>query len=111
MFTQIFRRFFFAKCFSAYDRYNCEDEHCYADLARLRGVHYSTWTDLTKLKPQDKGHHPDGGPHAKFTNYAFDADEFLRIVDSAADHVENHPQYRRMLTQFKKSQNRHSDEL
>ena len=80
-----------------YVRYNCGDEHCYADLARLRGVHYQTWTNSAKLKPQDEGHHPSDGPHAKFTNYSFDTDEFIRIVDLAADHVNQHPAYRNML--------------
>ncbi|XP_046439700.1 EGF domain-specific O-linked N-acetylglucosamine transferase-like [Daphnia pulex] len=96
---------------SVFELYNCGDEHCYADLARLRGVHYQTWTNPEKLKPQDEGHHPsDGGPHAKFTNYSFDTDEFLRIVDSAADHVSQHPTYRHTfghLNQPSKS----SDEL
>ena len=98
-------------------RYNCGDEHCYADLARLRGVHYQTWTNSAKLKPQDEGHHPsDGGPHAKFTNYSFDTEEFLRIVDLAADHVNRHPAYRHMLghlhQQFNVSQRlKSSDEL
>nr|CAG4636842.1 EOG090X02IK [Ceriodaphnia reticulata]SVE72818.1 EOG090X02IK [Ceriodaphnia reticulata] len=95
---------------SVFELYNCGDEHCYADLARLRGVHYQTWTDPTKLKPQDEGHHPEGGPHAKFTNYSFDAEEFLRIVDSAADHVANHSAYRHLQAQSSKSQ-RKSDEL
>ena len=65
-------------------------------MARLRGVHYETWVEESKLKPQDQGHHPDGGPHAKFTNYAFDATEFLRIVNSAANHVANHEAFRKM---------------
>nr|CAG4650805.1 EOG090X02IK [Simocephalus serrulatus]SVE94121.1 EOG090X02IK [Simocephalus serrulatus] len=95
---------------AVFELYNCGDEHCYADLARLRGVHYRTWTDMAKLKAQDEGHHPDGGPHAKFTNYSFDSEEFLRIVDSAADHVINHPAYRRLVSQRSKSQ-RNSDEL
>lgn len=82
-----------------FKRYNCGDEHCYADLARLRGVNYQTWIDQSKVKPQDDGHHPEGGPHAKFTNYAFDADEFLRIVDQTANHVANHDAYRRMFVQ------------
>ena len=95
---------------SILSRYNCGDEHCYADLARLRGVHYQTWSDNTKLKPQDEGHHPEGGPHAKFTNYSFDVEEFLRIVDSAADHVANHPAYRHLQAQSNNS-HRKSDEL
>lgn len=65
---------------------------------------------MSKLKAQDEGHHPDGGPHAKFTNYSFDSKEFLRIVDSAADHVTNHPAYRQLLSRRSKSQ-RNSDEL
>lgn len=35
-------------------RYNCEDERCYLDLARLRGVHYITWRKPSKVFPQDK---------------------------------------------------------
>lgn len=35
-------------------RYNCEDEHCYKDLARLRGVKYITWRDMNKLTMEDK---------------------------------------------------------
>ena len=94
-------------CF--FNRYNCGDEHCYADLARLRGVYYQTWSNQSKVKPQDEGHHPEGGPHAKFTNYAFDADEFLRIVDQTADHVANHDIFRRMFVQ--QSHTKKSDEL
>lgn len=36
------------------NRYNCEDEHCYKDLARLRGVKYITWRDINKFSMQDK---------------------------------------------------------
>ena len=35
-------------------RYNCEDEHCYKDLARLRGVHYMTWERKEKLIQEDE---------------------------------------------------------
>ena len=35
-------------------RYNCGDERCYLDLARLRGVHYITWQRQNKVFPQDK---------------------------------------------------------
>lgn len=35
-------------------RYNCGDANCYQDLARLRGIKYMTWEDLTKLKPEDE---------------------------------------------------------
>lgn len=36
---------------------------------------------------QDEGHHPDMGSHAKFTNYSFDTDEFVRMVNRAAELV------------------------
>lgn len=68
-------------------RYHCEDPSCYRDLARLRGVNYLTWEDDTKLMQQDEGHHPDMGSHAKFTNYSFDTDEFVRMVNRAAELV------------------------
>lgn len=34
-------------------RYNCEDPNCYKDLARLRGVKYFTWKNISKLVQQD----------------------------------------------------------
>jgi protein O-GlcNAc transferase len=37
-----------------------------------------------------QGHHPEGGAHAKFTNYAFDVEEFLRLVGIGAKHVRHH---------------------
>ncbi|KAG8284583.1 hypothetical protein J6590_099867, partial [Homalodisca vitripennis] len=73
--------------------YNCEDESCYQDLARLRGVRYLTWENKEKLWQEDEGHHPDGGAHAKFTNYKFDVDEFLRLVKVGVEHVRNHTDF------------------
>ncbi|XP_075214327.1 EGF-domain O-GlcNAc transferase isoform X2 [Lycorma delicatula] len=73
-----------------FELYNCEDENCYLDLARLRGVKYITWQDKSKLEQQDEGKHPDGGAHAKFTNYRFDVTEFLRLVKIAEKHVRKH---------------------
>ncbi|KAL8606145.1 hypothetical protein ACOMHN_067128 [Nucella lapillus] len=76
--------------------YNCEDSDCYHDLARLRGVHYMTWENKKKLHQQDEarpGHHPTLGAHAKFTNYAFDVEEFMRLMRKAADHVHSHPDF------------------
>ncbi|KAK3513007.1 hypothetical protein QTP70_035181, partial [Hemibagrus guttatus] len=69
-----------------FELYNCHDESCYRDLARLRGVHYLTWQRADKVFPQDKGHHPTLGDHPKFTNYTFDREEFMRLVMLAADH-------------------------
>ena len=34
--------------------YNCDDQHCYLDLARLRGVKYMTWENMDKLKQEDE---------------------------------------------------------
>ncbi|GFO27782.1 Egf domain-specific o-linked n-acetylglucosamine transferase [Plakobranchus ocellatus] len=73
--------------------YNCEDPNCYSDLARLRGIKYMTWEKKHKLMQEDEGHHPTLGAHAKFTNYAFDVEEFMRLVYKAADHVRTHPQF------------------
>ena len=40
-----------------------------------------------------QGHHPTLGAHAKFTNYAFDAVEFMRMVRNAVDYVREHPRF------------------
>ncbi|KAF2981120.1 hypothetical protein EK904_010422 [Melospiza melodia maxima] len=37
-----------------FELYNCEDERCYLDLARLRGIHYITWRKRNKVFPQDQ---------------------------------------------------------
>ncbi|XP_078241236.1 EGF domain-specific O-linked N-acetylglucosamine transferase isoform X2 [Pogona vitticeps] len=76
-----------------FELYNCEDENCYLDLARLRGVHYITWQKKQKVFPQDEGHHPTLGKHPKFTNYSFDVEEFVRLVLLAADHVSQHSKW------------------
>lgn len=70
-----------------FELYNTEDPECYSDLARLRGVNYITWEHNEKLYQEDEGHHPTLGAHAKFTNYAFNVDEFMRLVYKAADAV------------------------
>lgn len=70
-----------------FELYNCEDEHCYKDLARLRGVKYVTWENKDKLYPEDEGHHPEMGAHAKFTNYKFDVEEFIRLLKVAVEYV------------------------
>uniref|UniRef100_A0A0A9WVU5 EGF domain-specific O-linked N-acetylglucosamine transferase n=1 Tax=Lygus hesperus TaxID=30085 RepID=A0A0A9WVU5_LYGHE len=80
-----------------FELYNCQDESCYLDLARLRGVKYITWEKPDKVHPQDEGHHPEGGAHAKFTNYKFDVDEFLRLVSKAEKHVTEHQAYQSFL--------------
>ncbi|XP_023290002.1 EGF domain-specific O-linked N-acetylglucosamine transferase isoform X2 [Orussus abietinus] len=79
---------------AVFELYNCEDPSCYKDLARLRGIKYFTWENLEKLVQQDPGTHPDGGAHAKFTNYSFDVKEFLRIVTLAEKHVKNHNKFK-----------------
>ncbi len=78
-----------------FEIYNCDDEHCYKDLARLRGVRYFSWENMDLLEQEDEGHHPTlGGAHKKFTNYSFNVKELLRIVKDMAEHVRNHPAYR-----------------
>ena len=34
--------------------YNCDDVHCYNDLARLRGLGYFTWENIDKLTQEDE---------------------------------------------------------
>eukprot|EP00794_Sanderia_malayensis_P012818 gene12818-14131_t len=70
-----------------FELYHTEDPDCYRDLARLRGVKYLTWENKDKLFQQDKGHHPTLGEHPKFTNYAFNAEEFMRMISDAVEHV------------------------
>lgn len=78
---------------AVFELYNCGDQRCYLDLARLRGVHYITWRRQSKVFPQDKGHHPTLGEHPKFTNYSFDVEEFMDLVLQAAAHVSRHPKW------------------
>lgn len=37
------------------------------------------------------------GSHAKFTNYSFDKDEFVRLVNKAAEHVWNHLEFQNSI--------------
>uniref|UniRef100_A0AAQ5X0W5 EGF domain-specific O-linked N-acetylglucosamine (GlcNAc) transferase n=1 Tax=Amphiprion ocellaris TaxID=80972 RepID=A0AAQ5X0W5_AMPOC len=80
-----------------FELYNCQDESCYRDLARLRGIRYVTWQKMDKVLPQDKGHHPTLGDHPKFTNYSFDVLEFMRLVLEAANYVTRHPKWQRRV--------------
>ncbi|KAM6981152.1 EGF domain-specific O-linked N-acetylglucosamine transferase [Aplochiton taeniatus] len=77
-----------------FELYNCQDESCYRDLARLRGIRYVTWQKRDKVFPQDKGHHPTLGDHPKFTNYSFEVEEFMRLVMAAVDYITQHPKWR-----------------
>lgn len=85
---------------TVFELYNCDDPNCYKDLARLRGINYMTWQKRHLVYPQDQGHHPEGGAHAKFTNYSFDAKEFARLIAVAADFVRNHGEYQQMTEQI-----------
>jgi protein O-GlcNAc transferase len=118
---------------AVFEIYNCEDKDCYNDLARLRGVKYFTWTDESKLTPQDEGKHPQlgefdffqvglktaggngllflfyflnkGTPHKKFTNYTFDVDEFVKIVKSMIKYVKTHKEFQQARKiKFKKDE-------
>lgn len=85
---------------TVFELYNCGDAGCYKDLARMRGVHYLTWENSTKVYAADAGQHPDGsGGHAKFTNYTFDRSEFVRLVRKAVDHVRDNDKYRKFIGQ------------
>lgn len=70
-----------------FELYNTEDPNCYNDLARMRGIKYITWQNRDQLFQQDKGKHPTLGEHSKFTNYAFNVEEFMRLIFEAVDSV------------------------
>ncbi|KAJ8686289.1 hypothetical protein QAD02_022083 [Eretmocerus hayati] len=80
-----------------FELYNCEDVNCYKDLARLKGVKYLTWENRSKLMEHDPETHPHNGAHAKFINYEFDVDEFLKIVKKAEKHVKNHDAFKKFI--------------
>ncbi|XP_011500542.1 PREDICTED: EGF domain-specific O-linked N-acetylglucosamine transferase [Ceratosolen solmsi marchali] len=84
-----------------FELYNCEDANCYKDLARLKGIKYLTWEDIQKLTEHDPGTHPHNGAHAKFTNYKFDVNEFIRLISIAEKHVTNHDVFKEMTKNFK----------
>uniref|UniRef100_A0A6B2E8E9 EGF domain-specific O-linked N-acetylglucosamine transferase n=1 Tax=Phlebotomus kandelakii TaxID=1109342 RepID=A0A6B2E8E9_9DIPT len=96
---------------SIFELYNCEDPTCYLDLARLRGLHYLTWEDPEKLETVDDGWDTESGAYAKFTNYSFDPDEFMRLVHRAADHIEHQKEFRDFANQYLTRGEKHSDEL
>ncbi|XP_065185090.1 EGF domain-specific O-linked N-acetylglucosamine transferase-like [Sycon ciliatum] len=71
-----------------FEIYNTEDPNCYKDLAAIRGLYYQTWEKKKLLFPQDGGHHKVDSAKPKFTDYRFDAKEFLRLVEKLADRVQ-----------------------
>jgi len=85
-----------------FELYNCEDANCYADLSRLRGLHYVTWSDTDKLTSETDGSH-EGGAHAKFANYSFDVKEFKRLLKQATDYVRNHAKFKEFVANAKES--------
>jgi len=74
---------------AVFELFDCEDPACYTDLSHLRGLHYISWTRPHLLRQEadeeDLRAHP--GASAKFANYAFNADEFVKKVDEAASSV------------------------
>uniref|UniRef100_A0A182SDA0 EGF domain-specific O-linked N-acetylglucosamine transferase n=1 Tax=Anopheles maculatus TaxID=74869 RepID=A0A182SDA0_9DIPT len=97
---------FLPKWATLFELYHCEDPNCYRDLARLRGVHYLSWERDHLVYPDGEGKHPERDErHAKFTNYAFDVNEFERLVAKAANHVVGHQEFQNFLT-AKKSKTR-----
>ena len=83
---------------AVFELYDCDDPSCYRDLARLKGVKHLSWSKMDKLTPEVKAlaEHEHPGVSAKFTNYAFDPDEFLVKMIEAAEHVKNHPDFKNL---------------
>ncbi|CAD5115508.1 DgyrCDS4475 [Dimorphilus gyrociliatus] len=78
---------------SIFEIYNCEDPDCYKELANLRGLDYNTWENDEKLVRGNEVHPKTGDRHAKFANYAFDVDEFMRIVRMAVEKIKRNPSF------------------
>ena len=72
-----------------FELYDCQDPSCYKDLARLCGLKHISWSKMDKLYPEEKPLKPQESydVSAKFTNYAFDPEEFLEKIKEAAEHV------------------------
>lgn len=45
-----------------------------------------------------QGHHPDGGAHAKFTNYEFEVPEFIKLVNICAKSVINNKEFQKITS-------------
>lgn len=90
-------------------RYNCGDEKCYHDLARLRGLDYITWKK-GKVFASDQGKHARYGDNPKFWNWSFDVKEFRKLVARAIELVKNNPKYIAQQKRLSKSK-RAEDEL
>ncbi|CAO1303857.1 unnamed protein product [Diamesa serratosioi] len=89
---------FLPKWATLFELHNCEDPNCYKDLARLRGVNYITWEDDELMNEEGEGSHPESGAkHAKFINYSFNSNEFVRLVTKAAKYVKSHPSYNEFI--------------
>jgi protein O-GlcNAc transferase len=87
--------FFLPDWATLFESYHCKDPGCYGDLARLRGVNYVTWEDDNLLVADELPDSQHKG-HPKFKNYSLDKDEFLRIVDQAAEKVKSHEKFRKL---------------
>jgi len=83
-----------------FELYNCDDAGCYYDLARLRGVGYTThdWIGAdgeTKIKSHQVPGGYQGPAHKKFQNYEFDSSEFVKLMLKIREKVINHSQFSR----------------
>lgn len=52
---------------------------------------------MAKIRAEDEGHHPTLGAHAKFTNYYFDLEEFLRIMSKMVQYIKENPAYKKAM--------------
>ena len=81
--------------------YNCDDVSCYRDLARLRGLGYTThhWQGGTKMRTVEVAGSYRGPAHKKFSNYEFDPVEFLEVVNKIRERIIENPKYRRAYSE------------
>ena len=80
-----------------FELFNCDDPECYKDLARMRGVGYTThnWGEQEDMMTVVEVQGGNTGPaHKKFVNYEFDSEEFLLMMNSVRKKVLENKLYR-----------------
>ncbi|XP_039262747.1 EGF domain-specific O-linked N-acetylglucosamine transferase-like isoform X2 [Styela clava] len=90
----------------AFELYNCDDERCYRDLARLRGLDYITW-EKPKPIPSDQGKHKRYGDHMKFWNWSFDPNEFRTLIRNARALLLVDPRVQKRMKQINEKNSQH----
>ena len=92
--------------------YDCEDQ-CYRELARARGVGYTTWEGEapSRVASPHPSPHAGGPAHSKFADYRLEAAEVVRLVGQAADRVGGHRGYREAVEMENREKRENQEDL